>query len=100
MKYKFCALVLALLLAVSLTACRFEFALGGIEGGVHLELPQKASEDWHTASPPVFFCTNWAEGIALYKILCYDKSVICHDIDACRFANGFSIVPGGAAVPV
>lgn len=52
MKYRICALMLALLLALGLTACRFEFALGGIEGGVHLELEQKTPEGWHTAGPP------------------------------------------------
>ena len=52
MKQKLCALMLALLLALGLTACRFEFALGGIEGEVHLELEQKTTEGWHTASLP------------------------------------------------
>lgn len=52
MKNKFCAVLLALLLALSLTACRFEFELGGIRGGVGLELTEKEPEGWHTAGPP------------------------------------------------
>lgn len=51
MKFKFCAVLLMLAMALSLTACRFEFELGGIEGGVHLELTQKTTEGWHTAGP-------------------------------------------------
>ena len=52
MKIKLCALLLALVMALSLTACRFEFELGGIRGGVGLELEQKDPEGWHNASPP------------------------------------------------
>lgn len=55
MKYKVCAVLLALLLTVSLTACRFTFELGGIEGGVHLELPQKTA----------VFCQKPSGGMAL-----------------------------------
>ena len=42
MKLKFCALMLALAMALGLSACRFEWELGGLAGGAHLELQQKA----------------------------------------------------------
>lgn len=51
MKHRLCAVSLALLLALCLSACRFEFELGGIKGGVHLELPQKTPEGWQYAGP-------------------------------------------------
>lgn len=53
MKQKFCAVLLALLMALGLTACRFEWELGSFAGGVHLELQQKP-EGWHTVSSPAF----------------------------------------------
>lgn len=55
MKHKVCAVLLALVMAMSLAACRFEFELGGIEGGMHLELPQKTTD----------FCPKINGGMAL-----------------------------------
>ncbi len=57
MKFKFCALLLALVMLLGLTACRFEWELGGFAGGVHLELQNSDTEGRHTAGPPVAF---WA----------------------------------------
>ena len=54
MKCKLCALLLALLLALGLTACRFEWELGGLAGGVHLELQNNDTESWPTAGSLCF----------------------------------------------